>query len=343
LVEAQQARARPTTSTATGLPAVQRVFFGSRGDLDVATTAAAHHRLKRPYRDAIGAGDWDTVAELFSQPPATSTSVMAHWQMTVLQSLTSDQLRYLDDAARRSGRENTSLRSAIEDSLMALGVSESEAEPGTGYGRVTVTPPEIENGSARFDRDTFKWILENPYSYTFELEFTPGPGAGADEIGFIQTARVVDVYNGGHMGVNGADRRTADNTRIDQVDDRAQGWYGMLDEQGTKFSFSRPCVRGGEWDSAVMRDDPTGHHPDVEYSFETSVTCRKGADAGKVYAVVTWGFKVDHALKVTDKGFTIFNKPSRRFGAAIDAWNAQASGPMQRRNTPNQQLLPTLR
>lgn len=91
-----------------------------------------------------------------------------------------------------------------------------------------------------------------------------------------------------------------------------------------------------------MHDAPSSDIPG-DYSFETSVVCRKGNDAGKVYAVIVWGFTVDQDLKVTRKKGRIFNKPTKEFGRAVDAWNRQAEGPVEKRNAPGQKPLPALR
>jgi hypothetical protein len=96
----------------------------------------------------------------------------------------------------------------------------------------------------------------------------------------------------------------------------------------------------GSRDPAWMRDTPSAAKGNREYHFETSVVCRKGADAGKVYAVVTWGFTVDATLKITPKKSEVFNKPSPEFDAAVAAWNAQAAGAEADRNAPGQKTLP---
>ena len=66
----------------------------------------------------------------------------------------------------------------------------------------------------------------------------------------------------------------------------------------------------------------------------------RAPDAGKVYAIVTWGLTVDANLVVTPKKREIWNKPTEEFGARRRPWNKQAKGPAADRNAPSQQTLP---
>ena len=92
-----------------------------------------------------------------------------------------------------------------------------------------------------------------------------------------------------------------------------------------------------------MMDRPSWSVPNTSWEFETSVVCRAGTDAGKVYATVTWGFSVDADLKIVELGRVVTNKQSAEFTKAVDQWNTQAAGPEADRNAPGQKSLPALK
>jgi hypothetical protein len=93
---------------------------------------------------------------------------------------------------------------------------------------------------------------------------------------------------------------------------------------------------------ATMRDCASWNQPDTTWQFETMVVCRFGADAGKVYAVVTWGFTVDADLRLTEQARMVTNKQSTEATTAVGQWNDQAAGSAVHRNAPGQVLLPAL-
>jgi hypothetical protein len=115
-----------------------------------------------------------------------------------------------------------------------------------------------------------------------------------------------------------------------------------MGDGGIPFGTFRPWVRGSN-EPAWMVDRPGSTTGNCEWFFETSVVCRRGRDAGKVYAVLTWGFKVDANLKITPMAPQIYNKPSPEFEAAVKIWNDQATGPLEKRNAPHQRTLPEMR
>ncbi|MGH3813565.1 MAG: hypothetical protein ACRDUV_14120, partial [Pseudonocardiaceae bacterium] len=94
---------------------------------------------------------------------------------------------------------------------------------------------------------------------------------------------------------------------------------------------------------AKMRDRASWNQPNTTWQFETMAVCRSGADAGKVYAVVTWGFTVDTDLKLTEQARMVTNKQSTEATTAVGQWNDQAAGSAVGRNAPGQMSLPALK
>ncbi|HEX6020465.1 MAG TPA: hypothetical protein VFZ00_00625 [Solirubrobacter sp.] len=273
---------------------------------------------------AIAAENWDAAVPLLA--------ARKPWALNKLKSLTVEQLRYLDDAVRRANVTDPWLGTMIKAGMTTLGVALTRQGPGTGYGRVEGKAGAVEDGD----------LTSTPkkrFKYPFEVTFWPATAdVRADEIAFIQTVRVVNTITGANDSPFGQQRMTPGHTKVDRLTGKEQGWYGMTDSEtggGTLKLWTK-----GSKDPAWMRDTPSAVKGDRDYHFETSVVCRKGADAGKVYAVVTWGFTVDANLKVTPKQTQVFNKPSPEFEAAVAAWNAQAAGPAANRNAPGQKPLP---
>ena len=93
---------------------------------------------------------------------------------------------------------------------------------------------------------------------------------------------------------------------------------------------------------ATYHDRPSAQIPSTDWSFETAVVAKAGADTGVIYSSVSWGFSVDENCVLTPKAHKVSDKPSGAFGAAVDKWNQQAAGPEEQRNAPNQQSLPKL-
>ena len=299
--------------------------------------------------NAIKAEDWSHVVRLLSGLPSSPTPEqirdssdrrLEEWQTNTLKSLKLDQLRYLGDATRRSGLSESRLRTAIAAQLSKAGIGAEQAEPGKGYGTVEVLASKIQHGDARAQRRT-------PFKYVFECEFRPGPAARADEIGFIQTVRVVDSGTRRNVTSQGTARMTPNHVAIDRAGGMKHGWYGMKDDGKKTFSNVELWVpKSSIWkrgsSRAWLHDGPSSDRGNRDYEFEASVVCRKGPDEGKVYAVVVWGFTVDANLEVTAKPYRIFNKPSPDFIQAVAAWNAQAAGPVSSRSALDQSPLPTV-
>ena len=319
--EAARARRRPPQTEAAGV--------------------AAQGRRRSPqarFNGAIDVQDWAEVAQLLSDiAPAegdASSWLLGHpWMYAALDTLTADQLRYVDDATRRLDLDVTVPREVIGVVLMGKGVFDEQAEPGRGYGEVSVLEERLVHDARK--------AKDGRYRYGFHIAFEPSDAVDAEEIGFIQTVQVIDSDTKANLSPNSETRMIRDRTKIDRLAGKEQGWYGMQKDETGQRNFT-PWVRGGTA-PASMYDYPSWTQPSCEWSFETSVVCRKGADAGKVYAVIHWGFTVAADLKVTRKPHQIFNKPSQAFGSAVNAWNSQTKLSEQNRNAPGQKPLPELR
>ena len=223
----------------------------------------------------------------------------------------------------------------IDVAMRAKGVDPAKTGPGAAYGRVEIDPSPPVHGDVATDK---------PYEYRIRLRFLPDVAAvDADQIAFIQTARVVDTATGANRDGERAsvDRQTGNHTSIDRSPGSAQGWYSMKDD-GTADSSLTIWDRRNPETPAAMLDRPSGTVPNATWDFETAVVCLSGRDAGTVYATIVWGFTTDDALKVTPKPQLVTNKQSREFSRAVDAWNEQAADPA-RRQAPGQQQLPGLR
>ncbi|GAA1237496.1 hypothetical protein [Pseudonocardia alaniniphila] len=301
----------------------------------------AQDRRRSPqekFTGAVGAQDWAEVAQLLSdiapvEGDASSWLLGHPWMFDALDALTADQLRYVDDATRRLDLDVSLPREAITVVLMGKGVFDEQAEPGRGYGEVTVQREGLVQDGRR--------ARDGRYRYGFQVAFQPSDAVDAEEIAFIQTVQVIDSDTKANLSPNSETRMIRDRTKIDRLNGKEQGWYGMKDDGSGQANFT-PWVRGGTT-PASMYDYPSWTQPSCEWSFETSVVCRKGADAGKVYAVIHWGFTVAADLKIAPKPHQIFNKPSRTFGSAINAWNSQTKLSAGSRNAPGQKPLPELR
>jgi hypothetical protein len=182
------------------------------------------------------------------------------------------------------------------------------------------------------------------FKHPIELRFRPDTTmVDADEIAWIQTVRNVQPTTGANRSPYGTNRMTTDFTKVDRLEGRQQGWYGMTDAQ-TGGDTLTPWTRGGTATHAFMKDTPSFSTGDRDFHFGSAVVARRGPDAGKVYAVVTWGFTVDAALHVTPKPTRIFNKETVGFGDAVTRWNEQAHlTNVADRNAPGQVDLPALR
>jgi hypothetical protein len=273
--------------------------------------------------------DWDRVVSLAAkQSSATAVERIAL--------LSVDELRYLDDAIRRADQERSWLAKAVKSAFDAKKVPEKQQAPGAGYGKVQFSNTFIKDGDSTSRP-------RKSASYGFEIKFTPNPATmgSADEIGFIQSVRVVDLDTGQNRAANGKDRLASDMWHVDRLEGKDQGWYGMSDAGGSTDKKMQLWQKS-DWDEpAWMKDVPSRSRGNVEFHAETAIVCRKGFHAGKVYATVHWGFEVDKEMVVTPYETEVLNKESEAFRDSVDAWNAQATGPEAKRSGDNQQQLPT--
>ena len=271
--------------------------------------------------------DWDRVVTLAAA--RSSPSVVKR-----VAGLTVDELRYLDDAIVRADQEGSWLAKVVKSEFDAKKVPEKQQAPGAGYGKVSFKNPFTEDGDATARP-------RKSARYGFEIDFMPNhlTVGSAEEIGFIQSVRVVDLDTGVNRAANGKDRLASDLWHIDRLDGKDHGWYGMNDGGGGSRNLK--LWKKSDWDEpAHMRDVPSRTRGNIQFEAETAIVCRKGFHAGKVYATVHWGFEIDNALVVTPYETEVFNKESEAFRDSVEAWNAQAAGPEDKRNSPTQQPLP---
>ena len=283
--------------------------------------------LHREYAAAVGS-NWDRAALLLNAFNDADIT-------TKLKALSEDQLRLLDDGAQRAMPGfDTRVRTAISAALKGLGISEARAKAGQRYGTVTFKVGTIVDGA----KDPAK-----NFEYPFEVWFEPDAAlVDADEIAWIQTVRNVSSW-GDNKSPYGKKRMTDDHTKVDRLQGKEQGWYGMNDDQ-TAAGNLKIWKKGGTEKAAYLYDAPSFPDGDRDFHFESAAVAKSGPDEGKVYATVTWGFKVDADLKVTAKDTKIFNKETVTLDKAVEMWNKQADmTDAADKNAAGQKKLPTLK
>jgi hypothetical protein len=178
------------------------------------------------------------------------------------------------------------------------------------------------------------------YSSSVTITFVPNDRARATMIGFIQSTRWTRTGQTASVDPRPkvAGRLTEDAWAIDRLPQRAQGWYGIepnMQAAGATVTLGsagppNPPV------NATMTDKPSWNEPNVCIEFETAAVAREGPDAGKIYMVITWGFTVDASNQLTALPHAEADRESAAFQRAVAAWNAQAKGPILKRNHPGQ-------
>lgn len=190
-----------------------------------------------------------------------------------------------------------------------------------------------------------KWGGNGMFSCKMRIEFAPDPDVcEATSIAFVQT---VSMLTGKNRSVDNRDdmpgRFNSKKQGIDRPDRSTSGFYsasGGSFNKLTGYSGVQPGISsGGTTVPAIMVDTPDGTTEDVTYSYETSIVAKEGTDAGFVYAVVLWSFKVDGAMKVVPNPVEVRQVPTADFGAAVGAWNTQAAA----NKKSGQQALPVQR
>lgn len=328
--EAREAPAPP--SPAMDILALQRTVGNAAVSRAIAARQPAGAGTQTPEEEVEKAffdDDWDRIVALMAARPSPAA-------VTRVAGLSVDELRYLDDAIRRADQEGSQLAKVVKSQFDSKKVPDKQQAPGAGYGKLEFKNTFIEDGNP-------KSRPRKSASYGFEIKFTPNPMTmgSAEEIGFIQNVRVVDMDTGANQAANGKDRLASDMWHVDRLEGKDQGWYGMNDAGGNTDKKMRLWQKS-DWDEpAWMKDVPSKSRGNVQFQAETVIVCRKGFHAGKVYATVHWGFEVDKDLVVTPYDTEVSNKESEAFHDAVDAWNAQASGPEGKRSSDNQQQLPT--
>ncbi|HKR52459.1 MAG TPA: hypothetical protein VJT72_23360 [Pseudonocardiaceae bacterium] len=284
------------------------------------------------FDDAVESGDWATAVASLARLAVPATK---------LAPLPIDQLRLLQDAVTRArsvlGGVGIVLQLALAVELEGKGVPAGKVAAGAAFGTLETTVDE------RIDGDQ---ATGTPYAYQITISFTPDTTViDADEIAFIQTTRLVETASGanGNYTESNRTRQTPAATSVDRLGGKKQGWYGMTMDNGTGSGTLTVWKKSAPATPARMRDRASWNQPNTTWQFETMVVCRSGADAGTVYAAVTWGFTVDADLTLTEHARTVTNKQSTEATAAVDKWNDQATGSAVHRNAPGQLPLPALR
>jgi hypothetical protein len=286
---------------------------------------------EQAFDDAVKAGDW---------AKAAAQLVKLKAPVPKLSPLTVDQLRLLQDAMVRGGSSlggaGSAMQMAIAIELQSKGVPAAKLAAGAAFGKLESSVAENTSGDKAAGKD---------YAYKINITFTPDTAVvDADEIGFIQTVRLVDTATGANKDPEETNkkRQTASATSVDRLGGKEQGWYGMKDD-GTGGGTLTTWTKTAPATPAKMMDRPSWNQPNTTWQFETMVVCRAGTDAGKVYAVITWGFTIDNDLKLTELARTITNKQTTEATAAVGKWNDQTAGPAADRNAPGQKSLPALK
>jgi Domain of unknown function (DUF4157) len=189
------------------------------------------------------------------------------------------------------------------------------------------------------------------YKSDATITFTPNEKTvHADEIAFVQTVRVVDQKgDDARPKPSNAARATADHTSVDSV--TQHGWYGYREGKPASYTPKGrkspvPITEPGRCPppkAAIMRDTPEGVALNIVESFEAAAVAKSGADAGKIYGAVTWGFDADGSGHLTAhppalKGGGV----SSSFKDAVKKWNDQAAGKASMKEHPDQEPLPAL-
>jgi hypothetical protein len=265
--------------------------------------------------------DWGAAAEILNGfDDADIQRLMA--------GLSKQQLRQLDAGAMR---QIPGFAGRVHGPIMTkLG-----KQPGSVFGHLNFLPGTPENGGGAL----------TAYALPVDFSFAPdGDIVRATEIAYVQTVRLV------HTGTNdtadwqdaGQARQTDDKWAVDRATGGVSGFAGYQ-------TNAQPGPHTTQWspdnpDSfATYHDRPSAQIASTDWSFETAVVAKAGADAGAIYASCSWGFTVDERCVLTPKPHRIEDKPSGAFGAAVDKWNQQAAGPEAQRNAPAQEALPALR
>jgi hypothetical protein len=317
-----------------GNQAVARMLAGA-GTEDAALARqkapeASKEDQKKAIDDALTAEDFDTYVQLL-------TKMDRKFVKDHLLSANQEQLRRIDDAAKRAGLPASGrVRENVRWHLGKwYGVKPKRQKTGYGFGDLKVRFGAISNGSVKAGTN---------YKFPVDITFKPDKDlVDADEIAFVQRVRLVDTATGENKDWDETNKKRATdrNSSIDRLAGRKYGWYGYKDDEGESGTV-KPWKKDKPDTAAWMHDTPQADIASTTWEFETAVMARSGSDEGLVYATCTWGFTVDAKLRVTAMNVLFFNKPTKDFMKAVEKWNEQADDPdAGDRNAPDQQKLPT--
>jgi hypothetical protein len=183
--------------------------------------------------------------------------------------------------------------------------------PGNEYGDWAATQTNYDFGGIT-DKNGNKL-----YGSKMLIAFKPRSKCVADEIAFVQIARVVGINGVGYAeGRNYVkNRMTKDGWAVDRLPDNDSGWYGFNNDGTVTASSVQIGMMGADGSStlAVLNDTPRSETFNLRYEFETYAICKSGKDKGKVYAGLSWGFEADGNGKVTSLETKNINSPSQAF------------------------------
>jgi hypothetical protein len=333
-------------ATAAGDPNRRRdavVYLGTHPD--AARTAKLDLATVEALLPLVGATEHTARGALLERGFVITTKENPNWEKAVgfvmvlddpgivrnVATLTDKEAKLLAKGARLAGR-------AGDQRLMDPIRKKIRREaPGQLFGTVT---HKMEPHDGVYNR----WGGNGMFSCKMRIEFEPDPDVcEATSIAFVQTVSML----AGKKSVDNRDdmpgRFNSKKQGIDRPDKSKSGFYsssGGSFNKLTGYSGVQPGISsGGTMVPAIMVDTPDGTTADVTYSYETSIVAKEGTDAGFVYAVVLWSFKVDAAMKVVPNPVELKQVPTADFGAAVTAWNTQAAA----NKKSGQQALPVQR
>jgi RHS repeat-associated protein len=162
------------------------------------------------------------------------------------------------------------------------------------------------------------------------------------QIEFLQSVREVDNETGKPV-TQPSDpndralysRATTNGTSIDRTNGNSSPYWGRTATSNAGRRSSADLPKGS---LERMRDTPESDVKHAKWEFTTCAVCAAGQDEGKKYGCVSWGYSYDKEGNLTPLPTTMTTDTAELDQAAKN-WNAQARGPAQDRNHPNQEQI----
>jgi RHS repeat-associated protein len=183
--------------------------------------------------------------------------------------------------------------------------------------------------------------LKNVYSSLVFITFVPTDKIQCTEVAIVQAGRISGI-NENVLFVepreNVKNRTTGSGWAIDRAKGNDSGWYGYKND-GSFGNISPSVLKDGKLTPLEMADLVQSEAGMLKWEFETVVIGKKGKDANKIFAALTWGFEADGNGRLTSLPVAHHDSASKDFLDAVAAWNAQAAGAVENRNSANQEKL----